>query len=81
MPCQTGVLAVNIGDPAFSDYHEFSELPKHVVRELMRFFQDYKVLEGKEVTVEQPLGRVEALHILRTALTDYRTAFPDGARR
>src|SRR5205823_11612857 len=39
------VLAVSIGDPAFSDYRDFRELPRHVVREMVRFFQDYKVLE------------------------------------
>jgi inorganic pyrophosphatase len=66
------LLGVNVCDPAFSDYRELSELPKHVVRELRRFFQDYKILEGKEVIVEELLGRHEALNILRTALVDYR---------
>jgi inorganic pyrophosphatase len=67
------LLAVNVGDPAFSDYRQFNELPKHIIREMMRFFQDYKVLEGKEVAVEQPLGSDEALKILQAALADYRT--------
>lgn len=67
------LLAVNIGDPAFSDYRGFRELPKHVMREMSRFFQDYKVLEGKEVVVDEPLGPAEALSVLREALRDYRT--------
>src|SRR5262245_41806369 len=70
------LLAVAVGDPAFADYRDFRELPKHVMREMRRFFLDYKVLEGKEVVVEDPLGPDEAIQILRTAVEDYRKRFP-----
>jgi inorganic pyrophosphatase len=66
------VLAVCIGDPAFADYHDFRELPKHVIREMQRFFQDYKTLEGKAVEVTTPLGPADALRIVRDALAAYR---------
>jgi inorganic pyrophosphatase len=66
------LLAVNIGAPAFAEYRNFRELPKHVIREMARFFQDYKALEGKEVAIEEPLGTDEAARILREALTSYR---------
>ena len=65
------VLAVAVGDPAFSDYRHFDELPKHVIREMQRFFLDYKTLEGKEVVVDEPLGPDAALDVLRKALADY----------
>jgi inorganic pyrophosphatase len=65
------LIAVAIGDPAFADYRRLSELPKHVMREMRRFFSDYKVLEGKEVVVDEPLGVDEALVILRQALASY----------
>jgi inorganic pyrophosphatase len=65
------LIAVAIGDPAFADYRHFSELPKHVVREMRRFFEDYKVLEGKDVVVDDPLGADEAVIILRAALASY----------
>src|SRR5207249_6825748 len=66
------VLAVNIGDPAFGDYRDFRELPRHVVREMVRFFQDYKALEGKQVAVDEPRGVDVALRVLREALASYR---------
>jgi inorganic pyrophosphatase len=69
------LLAVSIGDPAFADYRDFRELPRHVIREMRRFFQDYKVLEGKEVVVDEPLGPDEALKVLRAAISDYRKRF------
>ena len=65
------VLAVNVRDPSFSDYRDFRELPKHVIREMTRFFQDYKVLEGKEVVVDEPLGPAEGLRVLQDALAEY----------
>ena len=66
------VLAVSVGDPAFADYRDFRELPKHVIREMVRFFQDYKALEGKDVVVDQPLGVDAALRIVRAAIANYR---------
>ena len=69
------LLAVAVGDPAFADYCHFDELPKHVIREMQRFFLDYKTLEGKEVVVDAPQGPDEALDVLRAALADYRSRF------
>lgn len=66
------LLAVCIGDPAFSDYRDFRELPKHVIREMKRFFLDYKALEGKGVEVKEPLGPDDAIRVLREALAAYR---------
>jgi inorganic pyrophosphatase len=66
------LLAVCIGDPAFADYHDFRELPKHVVREMQRFFQDYKALEGKGVELMETLGPDHALRTLRASLDAYR---------
>jgi inorganic pyrophosphatase len=72
------LLAVNVRDPAFADYRDVGELPKHVVREMRRFFQDYKALEGKPVDVDEPLGPEEALRVLARALEDYRRRYPRG---
>ncbi|HXU83092.1 MAG TPA: inorganic diphosphatase [Polyangia bacterium] len=66
------IIAVNVRDPAVADYHDRSQLPQHVEREIKRFFQDYKVLEHKEVEVEDILGPAEAFQILRAALDLYR---------
>ncbi|HEY8943086.1 MAG TPA: inorganic diphosphatase, partial [Polyangiaceae bacterium] len=66
------ILAINVRDPAVSDYRDLSELPSHTSREIQRFFQDYKILENKTVEVEHFIGVVEALGILREALDLYR---------
>ena len=65
------LIAVHADDPNYSDYSDVSELPPHRLRELQRFFQDYKALENKKVLVEAPQGRSEALRVLRDAMDLY----------
>src|ERR1043166_913986 len=41
------ILAVAVNDPEFNSFLEAAELPPHRLMMLRRFFQDYKLLEGK----------------------------------
>jgi inorganic pyrophosphatase len=65
------LIAVHVDDPEYAGYADIADLPPHRLRLLQRFFLDYKVLEGEEVVVETPLGRDEALSILREAIALY----------
>jgi inorganic pyrophosphatase len=66
------IVAVSICDPAFADYRDKDQLPAHVMREVRRFFEDYKALEHKRVVVDDLLGPAEAVRIIRAALDAYR---------
>ena len=66
------IIAVAVDDPAFSDYRDARELPRHVVAEIQRFFQDYKVLEGKKSEVDELYSRDRALEIIREARAAYQ---------
>jgi inorganic pyrophosphatase len=66
------IVAVSVRDPAFSDYRDQAQLPPHILREVRRFFEDYKALEQKQVVVEDLLGPDDALQIIREALDGYR---------
>jgi inorganic pyrophosphatase len=66
------IVAVSLRDPAFADYMDKDELPNHLLREIRRFFEDYKALEHKQVVVEDMLGPADALRILRESLDLYR---------
>ena len=41
------IVAVSVNDPAVADYTDKSQLPAHELRQLKRFFEDYKALEHK----------------------------------
>jgi len=66
------IVAVSVHDPAFNDFTDKSQLPAHLLRELRRFFEDYKALEHKQVIVEDLLGPEEAVQIIREGLELYR---------
>jgi inorganic pyrophosphatase len=66
------IVAVAVDDPAVSHYMRASELPPHLLRELQRFFQDYKILEDKLSEVEELYDRERALQVIAEAQAGYR---------
>jgi inorganic pyrophosphatase len=66
------IIAVHLDDPAVRDTSHIRELPPHTLKELERFFLDYKTLENKKVTVSDFDGPFEAIKVIRTGLVDYR---------
>jgi inorganic pyrophosphatase len=66
------IIAVSVKDPAVVDYVSHAQLPAHTLREIKRFFEDYKTLENKQVVVEDFMGADEAVKILEDALDLYR---------
>ena len=66
------VVAVSVRDPAFAEYTDKGQIPGHTLREIRRFFEDYKTLEHKQVIVEDMLGVEDAIRIIRESLDLYR---------
>ena len=65
------LIAVHVDDPEYAGCHDLQGLPPHRLRELERFFLDYKMLEEKKVEVEGFVGPGEALTLLREAVALY----------
>src|SRR5207248_2004182 len=65
------ILAVAVDDPEYNGFHEAQELPPHRLNLLRRFFQDYKMLEGKAVEVEDMEPAAAALPVIEEALARY----------
>jgi len=66
------IVAVCVDDPAYADYTDIAQVPRHVSLEIQRFFEDYKKLERKEVQVEEMRGADEAVAMVRRCLAAYQ---------
>jgi inorganic pyrophosphatase len=66
------IVCVAVDDPAFAHYESHKELPPHLVKELMRFFTDYKVLENKLSEVEDLYDRERAHEVIEESVVAYR---------
>ncbi|MFK7778149.1 MAG: inorganic diphosphatase, partial [Gimesia sp.] len=67
------ILAVAVDDPEYNSFTEAAELPPHRLAMLRRFFQDYKMLEGKTVEVEEFQAAEAAFPIIEDSLQRYST--------
>lgn len=65
------IIAVAENDMSVNHINDISELPKHFVKELRNFFEDYKKLEKKTVEVKDFLDSDIARLIVKQAVNDY----------
>ena len=71
------IIAIAKNDPFMNCYKDISEIPEHVIEEIMHFFEVYKQLEGKKTTVDEMLGHTEAKQIIEKCMENYRQKFED----
>jgi len=65
------IVAVAKNDMSVNYINDLSELPPHTLVELKRFFEDYKMLEHKDVIVEQFMNREKAFEIVTESMRLY----------
>jgi inorganic pyrophosphatase len=68
------IVCVCVDDPSFAHYETLRSLPPHLMKELDRFFRDYKTLEGKKgeaVEVGEMYGYLQALEVIRKSRNAY----------
>lgn len=69
------IIAVSPDDKSVSHINNLDELPDHLLRELKAFFEDYKKLEHKEVTIEKFENREAAVAVVKQSIDDYNAKF------
>lgn len=71
------IIAVASNDMSVKHINDISELPSHILDEIRIFFEDYKKLEKKTVSVEGFEGREVALKVVEQSIVDYKEKFAD----
>ncbi len=69
------IICIHLDDPEYRGFTNISELPRHRLDELQRFFKDYKKLEKKEVVVDDFLGPEDAIRVVLKSMRLYSKMF------
>jgi len=67
------IICVHVDDPEYSHYKSINDLPPHRLKEIKRFFEDYKKNEHKEVIVDKFFDAEEAKKVIRDSMDRYIT--------
>lgn len=54
------IVAVPVDDPRFSEVQDLTDLNKHFIKEMQHFFETYKKIQNKEVSVGGWKGKASA---------------------
>jgi inorganic pyrophosphatase len=66
------LLAVPTSDPRFKEVHSLDDVAPHVLKEIAHFFQVYKDLENKKVTIEGWEGVETAARLIEESKARYQ---------
>jgi inorganic pyrophosphatase len=69
------IIAVATKDPSVNHISSMEELPRHFINELRNYFEQYKVLENKQVYIEDFQEKELAYGIILEAIEFYKKTF------
>lgn len=69
------IIAVATKDPSVNHITSIDELPKHFISELKNYFEQYKVLENKQVQIEDFQDKEAAFKIINDSISFYNQKF------
>ena len=69
------IIAVAMKDPSVNHITDIKEMPKHFINELRNYFEQYKVLEDKEVQIEEFQNKEIAYQVIEEAIELYKKKF------
>ncbi|NLV86722.1 MAG: inorganic diphosphatase [Clostridiales bacterium] len=69
------IIAIPYADPTYNSFKDISELPSHIFNEMKHFFSVYKMLEGKQTSVDEVQNRDEAILTINKSIDMYNNKF------
>ena len=70
------IIAVPVNDKRWDNVHDIGDINPHTLQELKHFFETYKTLKGKEVTVPGFKGVADAKAAFAKSVQLYKDKFP-----
>jgi inorganic pyrophosphatase len=69
------ILAAPLKDPYYEEFFDIADIPQHLLKEIEHFFERYKDLEGKRVTIAGWEKSDVAMRVIRDAIALYDKTF------
>ncbi|HEU4472515.1 MAG TPA: inorganic diphosphatase [Flavisolibacter sp.] len=69
------IIAVATKDPSVNHISSIEDMPRHFINELRNYFEQYKVLENKQVQIEEFQNKEIAYQIIEEAIAFYKEKF------
>ena len=69
------IIAVAAKDPSVNHMTDIDTLPKHFFNELKNYFEQYKVLENKQVQIDNFQTKEEAYKVINEAIDLYKEKY------
>jgi inorganic pyrophosphatase len=69
------VIAVPVEDPRWDNVKDLSDINPHSIKEFQHFFETYKTIEGKIVTIDGVEGKDKAIEAVKKSVGLYKEKF------
>lgn len=69
------IIAVPTEDPRWDDVKDLADVNKHTIKEIKHFFETYKTIEEKEVTIPAINGKKEAQEAVLKSIEIYKNKY------
>lgn len=70
------IIAIAIKDPSVNYINSLDGLPQHFFSVLRNYFEQYKVLENKEVKIHDFQDKQKAFEVINESIEFYKATFP-----
>ena len=69
------IIAVPMDDPRWDNTNDLSDINPHSIKEFQHFFETYKSIEGKIVTIDGVEGKDQAIEAVKKSVELYKEKF------
>ncbi len=69
------LIGVPEKDPLFSSYKDITDVPSQTINKIKAFFETYKILDNKKVTVVAFEGKMEAYATIEDCKARYKYTY------